>query len=340
MSNTKQQRTRQAAIVLVAVATLGAAAFWLLRPTAVPLAPLPPVTIAVPQMLNVAPMFVANAQGLFEKAGLNIVNQPFVNGRNALESMLDGKADLALTADTPVMFATLAGADVVILTGISSLPRSMSIVARVDRGIHREEDLAGKSVAITPGTNLPYFLDSVLQTKHIPIDAVKRVPLNTAEIFSAFQKGEVDAAVVFEPFSAKLHADMGDKIINFYAEKLFSMRFVLVGNADYVDSHPQEVQRVLRALLAADESIAADPVAARHMVGAALKVDDAIMVNIFDPQDFDVSLKQAQLLALEDKTRWAMAQGLAKPGPVPNYLKLMKYQHLEAVSPDAVQLVR
>ena len=133
---------------------------------------------------------------------------------------------------------------------------------------------------------------------------------------------------------------MGDKLKTFYAEKLFSMRFVLVGKAGYVDSHPQEVQRVLRALIAADASITADPVAARHMVGAALKVDDALMVKMFDPQDFDVSLKQAQLLALEDQTRWAMAQGLAKPGPVPNYLKRMKYQHLEAVSPDAVQLVR
>jgi NitT/TauT family transport system substrate-binding protein len=146
--------------------------------------------------------------------------------------------------------------------------------------------------------------------------------------------------VVFQPYLAKLQADMGDKIKTFYAEKLFSMRFVLVGKAGYVDNHPQEVQRVLRALLAADASISADPVAARHIVGAALKVDDAMMAKMFDPQDFDVSLKQAQLLALEDQTRWAIAQGLAKPGPVSNYLTLMKYQHLEAVSPDSVQLVR
>ena len=110
MSNSRQQKTRQAAIVLAAVATLGGAAFWLLRPTAAPLAPLPPVTIAVPQLLNSAPMFVANAQGLFEKAGANVVNQPVLIGLDALKSMLAGKADLALVADTPVVSATLAGA--------------------------------------------------------------------------------------------------------------------------------------------------------------------------------------------------------------------------------------
>jgi ABC-type nitrate/sulfonate/bicarbonate transport system substrate-binding protein len=331
------KKLRNILLTLAAVAILGAAAF---QPSAPPLQPLPPVTIAVPQSLNSAPMFVANAQGLFEKAGVNVVNQPFLVGREALKSMLDGKADLALAPDTAVMFATLAGADVVMLTGIATLPRSMSIVARVDRGIHREEDLAGKTVAITPGTNFPYLLDSVLQTKRIPIDAVKRVLLNTAEVISAFRNGEVDAAVVFQPHLAKLQAEMGDTIKTFYAEKLLSQRFMLVGKAGYVDSHPQEMQRVLRALLATKASIVADPVAARRIVGAALKVDDALMVKMFDPEDFDISLKQAQLLALEDQTRWAMAQGLAKSGPVPNYLKLMKYQHLEAVSPDAVQLVR
>ena len=331
---------KRALLAAVAAATLGAGAFWQLQPPTVRVEPLPTVTIAVPLLINTAPIFVASAQGFFKKAGVIVVNRPFVIGRDALKSLLDGEADLALVADSPVMFATLAGADVVILTGISSSLRSMSIVARVDRGIHREEDLMGKSVAYTPGTTMPYFLDSVLQTKRIPIDTVKRVELDIADAISAIQQGNVDAAVVLQPSSAKLQTDMGDKLKPFYAEKLFSLRFMLVGKAGYVDQHPQEVQRVLRGLLDAGASIAADPAAARRIVGAAIKVEDALMANMFDPEDFDITLNQAHLLALEDQTRWAMARGLVKAGPVPNYLKRMQYQHLEAVSPQAVQLVR
>lgn len=327
-------------LLAIVVLTIGGVAFWLLRPSAPPLTPVSPVTIAVPQVVYAAPLLVANAQGLFEKAGVNIVSQPFAIGRDALKSMLDGKADLAVVADSPIVFATLAGADVVILAGISSSRRSTGIVARVDRGIHREVDLAGRSVAVIPGTNLPYFLDSVLQTKKIPVDSVKQVQLDTAELISAVQQGRVDAAVLFQPYLAKLQTDMGDKLTTFYGQSLFAVRFVLVGKAGYVDSHPQEVQRVLRALLAADQSIAANPAAARHIVGSAIKLDNAMMAKLFDPEDFDISLNQAHLLALEDQTRWAMAQGLVKPGPVPNYLKIMNYQHLEAVSPDAVQFVR
>lgn len=340
MIDTKQRRTRQAAVALAAVATLGAAAFWLRQNPVVPLQALPPVTVAVPQLVFTAPMLVASAQGLFEKEGVDIISQPFDIGRNALESLLAGKSDLALVADTPVMFAVLGGSDLAILAGVSSSRRSMAIAARVDSGIHREEDLAGKSVAITPGSSTPYFLDSMLQNKRIAVDAVTRVPLGNDEMFTAVQRGQVDAAVIFQPNLARLQIDMGDKLKTFYAERLLAIRFVLVGKASFVDKHPQEVRRILRGLLAGKAFISADPVAARRIVGAVLKLDDAIMTRIFDQSDFDISLNQAHLLALEDQTRWAISRGLAKPGSMPNYLQYMRYQYLESVSPEAVQLVR
>jgi ABC-type nitrate/sulfonate/bicarbonate transport system substrate-binding protein len=340
MSGTKQQRTRQVAIALVTVATLCAAAYWLRPNATVPLQVLPRVIVAVPQLIFTAPMLVANAQGLFKKEGVDIDSQPYDIGRNALQALLDGKADLALAADTPVMFAALDGVDLAILAGVSSSRRSMAIAARVDSGIHSEEDLAGKSIAITPGTSTPYFLDAMLQNKRIAHDAVKRVPLSNAAMFTAVEQGQVDAAVIFQPNLARLQTDMGDQLKTFYAERLIAIRFVLVGKARYVDQHPQEVRRILRALLAAKAFISADPVAARRIIGTTLKLDDAIMSKIFDQNDFDISLNQAHLLALEDQTRWAVSQGLAKPGSMPNYLKYMRYQHLESISPEAVQLVR
>ena len=340
MSNSRQQKTKQAAIVLAAVATLGAAAYWLLRPTVAPLAPLPPVTIATPTQISSALVLVAAAQGLFQQAEVEVVKQPFLLGKDALKSVLDGKADLAVVADTPFMFAVHGDSEVAILAGISSSRRSLAIVARSDRGITRMADLAGKSMALTLGTNLPYFLDAMLQSRNMATTVVKRVALNTPEGINAIKQGQVDAAVVFQPFLAQLQTEMGDTLKTFYGEPLYASRFLLVGKVSYIDSHPQEIQRILRALVAADQSLATDPAAARRIVGGVVKVDEALMVRLFDPEDFHISLNQGHLLALEDQTRWAMAQGLVKPGPVPNYLTLMKYQHLEAVSPEAVQLVR
>lgn len=101
-----ESRTLSKTGFLVAAGGLLALAFaaWsYLRPTA-PVEPIAKVTIAVPTQLNGAPMIVASAQGLFKKTGIEVVSQPFLLGKDALKSMPEGQADLAVVADTPFMF--------------------------------------------------------------------------------------------------------------------------------------------------------------------------------------------------------------------------------------------
>ncbi len=320
--------------------TIGLAAYLVLRANAPPPPALSKVVIALPTQLNSAPLIVAFAQGLFEKAGIETVNQPFLLGKDALKSVLDGKADLAVVADTPFMLSVLHGNDIAILAGVSQARRSLAVVAHGDRGITRMEDLVGKSVGLTLGTNLPYFLDSMLHARRIPSHAVERVDLATNEVIEAFRRGQVDAAVVFQPYLAGLELEMGARMKVFHGEEVYAFRFLLVGRPAYIDSHVREVRRVLAVLSEATAFIRANPLAARAAVGAVVKVEDAIMERLFDPDDYVIALDQAMLLALDDQTRWAMFSGLAKTGPLPNYLNLMKYQHLEAVMPRRVRIAR
>ena len=331
-------KKRDVLLALVAL-VIGVVVFVTLRSPLASTGAVTKVTIAVPTQINSALVHVASGQGLFLKAGVDVVNQPFELGKDALKSMLDGKADLAVVADTPVMFALLGGADIAMLAGISQVRRALAIVARSDGGIKQIQDLRGKSVGVTMGTNMPYFLDAMLQAHGVPGDKVNVTDLRTDALISAFKAGQIDAVVVFQPFLAELEAEMGERIKVFHGEDVYAFRFMLVGKPSYIDRHPQEVRRVLSALIAANQAILANPVAARHAVGKASGIDDATMVKLFEPEDYAVSLNQAMLLALDDQTRWAMQKGLVAPGPMPNYLNFMKYQHLEAVLPTAVTIV-
>lgn len=326
-------------LVLVSLTVVAAVAFLLLRSTASPRLPVEKVTIAVPTQINSAMMIAAATQGLFQKAGVEVISKPFTLGKDALKSVIDGKADLAVVADTPLMFALIGGNKLVIVAGISQSRRSLAIVTRNDRGINRIEDLSGKSVGLSMGTNLTYFLDMILQNHGIPSDNVKLVDLNTEEVISAFKQGRVDAAVVFQPNLGRLTAEIGNRIKVFYGEDVYSFRFMLTGKASYVDSHPQEIRRILRALVAAEQSIRNHPTQASLAVGNAVGVDDTLMSEVFDPGNYVVSLDQSMLLALDDQSRWAMQRGLVSAGPVPNYLNIVRYQHLEAILPSAVKLV-
>ena len=297
------------------------------------------VIIALPNQISSAPVIVAFAQGLFQQAGVDVVSQPFQLGKDALNSVLEGKADLAVVADTPLMFAFLNGADIAMVAGISRGRRTLAIVTRNDRGITRLKDLSGKSIGLTFGTNMPYFLDAMLQTYGIANDDVKQVDLKIAGISQALKDGKIDAAVMFQPFLAELEADMGNKVNIFYGEDVYAFRFILAGKPAYIDSHPQEIRRILKALIAANQSILVDPGKARAAVSNAVNIDDTILEKIFNPDDYIISLDQAMLVALDDQTRWAMRMGMAKQRPMPNYVKAIKYQDLEAVLPTAVTFI-
>ncbi len=326
-------------LLLLAALAVGVVTFLALRSSVTSTVAVPKVSIAVPMQINSALMLVASGQGLFLKAGVDVASQPFDLGKDALKSVLDGKADLAVVADTPIMFALLGGADIAMLAGISQSRRALGIVAHRDRGIKQIQDLKGKSIGVTKGTNQTYFLDAMLQVHGIPSDKVTETDLRTDAGISAFKDGRIDAVVVYQPFLAKLEAEMGDRIKVFYGEDVYAFRFMLVGKPSYIDSHPQEVRGVLRALIAANQVIRANPIEARRSVGDALKIDDAIMVQLFEPEDYAVSLDEAMLLAMDDETRWAMKKGLVESRPMPNYLNFMKYQDLEAVLPTAVTIV-
>lgn len=333
----RSKKARLLFVVLTAV-VIGLI-FFVLRKTPAPPVPVSKVTIAFPTLVMAAPLMVADAQGLFQKAHVEVIPQRFVLGKDALKSVLDGKADLAIVADTPFMFALMNGSDIGIVAGISQSRRALAIVTRNDRGIHDLKDLSGKTVGLTMGTNLTYFFDAMLQVNGIAPSAVKVVNMKTDESILAFKTGQIDAAALFQPYLAQLEADMGAQMKVFYGEDVYAFRFLLVGKSTYIERHPEEIRRVLSALIAGTQSIRDHPAEARRVVGEAVKLDQTTMAKIFDPEDFAVTLDQAMLLALEDQTRWAMQRGLVKIGPVPNYLTHMKYQPLEAVLPAAVKIV-
>ena len=330
---------RRAAPWVIAALVTGALAFLVWRSQFSSTTAMAKVTVAVPIQVSSALMLVAASQGMFDHAGVNVVSQPFESGKDALQSLLDGKSDLAVVADTPVMFALLNGADIAMLAGISRARRVLAIVAHKDRGINQMQDLRGKSIGLTLGTNLPYFLDAMLQVHGVPGDKVNLVDLRLNALTRVFEEGGIDAAVVFQPHLAQLTAKMGERMKVFYGEDVYAVRFILVGKPSYIDRHPQEVRRVLSALVAASQAIHAKTDQVRRELGDVLKVDDATMAQIFNPQDYTVSLDQAMLLALDDQSRWAMQKGLVATRPMPNYLGFMKYQHLESVLPSAVTIV-
>ena len=200
--------------------------------------------------------------------------------------------------------------------------------------------MKGKTAGVTAGTNHAFFFSAMLNIHGLAAQSVKTVDLRPEAVINEFRKGQLDAAVVFEPFLTDLVSELTGTVKTHYGEDVYAFRYVLVGNPSYVESHSREVRGILSALNEANRLIRADPHATRIIVGKAIKENDATMQKLFNPSEYSLSLDHSLLLTLDDQARWAKSEGVVKAGAIPNFLNFIKHRHLESVLPNAVRLIR
>ena len=121
------------------------------------------ITIAYTSAFDAVLVHIAFAKGFFAEEGLDAIPQPYAFGKLALESVLEGKADLAAVGDTPFVFAVMNGKKITTIATILASNRNNAIVARKDRGIAKPSDLLGKKIGVTFGTTGDFFLYSFLR---------------------------------------------------------------------------------------------------------------------------------------------------------------------------------
>ena len=154
----------------------------------------PPAPAAPPTKLTIAAnltyigtglVLIATANNYFEAEGLGVTLLPYTSGQAALESALAGEAQFATAAETPLMFATMAGRPVLLVATIASQIRDRGLVARKDRGIIAPADLEGKRIGVTMHTSAQFMLDAYLDFHRIASSKVRVVNLKPEELSSA-----------------------------------------------------------------------------------------------------------------------------------------------------------
>ena len=305
-----------------------------------PTGPPEKITIAHPTTFNGALIPVALVKGYFTEEGLDATLQLHAFGKQALNALIEEKADLATAADTPIMFAVMNGKKITIPAVIQTSDKNTAIVARRDRGIKKPGDLKGKTIGVTLGTTSDFFTDVFLTLHGIDKKQVAIIDLKPDEMAAALDTGRVDAVSTWNPNLAQLIKMLSSSAQVFYAETLYTEVFCLTAGQDYVRRHPETIKKILRALIKAETFVKERPEESRRLVAEFIKADKAMLDEIWNIYHFRVTLDQAFLVDLEDQTRWAVKQGLTARRDMPNYLDFIYTEGLRAVQPDAVRIIR
>jgi len=291
------------------------------------------ITVAVSQTPVAAPIWIAYIQGYFTEEGLEVTLQPHTIGKVALDSMLAGKADLAMVGDTPLVYAGLQGDKFFILARYVTSDKYMKIVARKDSGILTGGDLKGRRVGFVKGTISEFYLDLHLLSQKIQRSDVRSVDLKTEEMVDALTEGKVDAVSAWPPLIETLAHKLGKNAVTLHDPTLYTMFTCIVARQDFVHSNPDSVVKFLRALKKGAAFIASHPEEALRVVKEYVGPAGAVLDSDWNIYNFDIRLGEELLVNLEDQARWAIRNQYTDKKSVPNYLNYFHQSGLEAVDP-------
>jgi NitT/TauT family transport system substrate-binding protein len=306
---------------------------WLDRP------PSPePLVLAVSKSKLGLPFWVAEGQGFFTAEGLAVTLERRPTGKRALEAMLAGQAEVATVAETPIMFAALAGVPLRVIANYAASDEQ-SVVARADLGIHQVTDLAGRRVGVSRGTTAHYFLHVLLSDQGLSESAVELVDLPAPEQAAALAAGRVAAVSTFAPYSTECRRALGDRAQSFPSGSRYRGYANLVTTPDFLHRRPEAVLRLLRATARAILWMRTHRQEAIALAAELSNSEIAVVEETWDWLRPNLALDQAFVILLQSEARWAIGQGLA-PGAVPlDFPALIDAAPLARLYPEAITLI-
>jgi NitT/TauT family transport system substrate-binding protein len=236
------------------------------------------------------PLWVAEKQGLFTKAGLQveIVSFPSAQERDAAltAGAVDGFMGDIIAAGTlraggvPVKIVTL-------MLGATPAEGRFGIAVKPGSKVTSLDQLAGKPVGTSKGTIQEYVLDQLMLQANVPAEQIKKEVVNKVPIrFELLMSGKLEAAALPEPFLS-LAEKQGAKVIADDTGDVNLSQTVLIFSEKYLNDAAGA--KSVKALLGVwDEAVAAinkDPNSYRALLAEKAKLppplDTTYAVNTY-----------------------------------------------------------
>jgi sulfonate transport system substrate-binding protein len=264
---------------LLSLAALATAALAATAPLALHAAEALPASLRIGFQKSASLLTLQKAQGTLEKrfAPLGVAVQwvEFPAGPQLLEGLNVGSVDVGYVGEAPPIFAQAAGANFVYIGNEPAAPDTEAIVVPKGSPIQKVADLKGRKVALNKGSNVHYLLVNALEKAGLKYSDIQPVFLPPADARAAFERGAVDAWVIWDPFLAAVEKQSGARaladgrgLVNNYAfylaERGYAQKYPqvvhalfedTVGHGRWVKTHVQEAAQLIAPLQGLDVSV-------------------------------------------------------------------------------------
>jgi NitT/TauT family transport system substrate-binding protein len=284
-----------------------------------------------------ANIFVAQAKGLFDEAGIEVITRRLPSGRLTQDAMQSGALDIATPVETGPMFAISNGTQLAILAQISTNPDEVKPIVRVDSGVKGPADLKGKRLGYGAGSSNQYAMYNWLKAGGVASSDATLVNLQPPDLVSSLINKDLDVAFVWEPFLTQAVKKGGGEIVTVEGQNLYQSRLLLVAKPQWVEGNTDTIARLLGALVKAGQWIRDNRAEAVQITAQEIGMEPNDLDPIFDRWQFDVELPKGLIDAFEAQFSWASEAGLLQQGvQKPDFSKSIYPEPLKKVAPDKV----
>ena len=175
----------------------------------------------------------------------------FPSGPPMLEALNTGNLDFATTGEAPPVFAQAASSGLVYVAHEKASPDSEGLLIPKGSTITDPKQLKGKRIAVTKGSSAHYTLVQALKKYGIAYTDVQPIYLQPSDARAAFEQGNVDAWVVWEPYRAAAEKQLGARTL-FNAEGLKPSYSFYLARKEFAAEHPELIQAVVAQVDKAD----------------------------------------------------------------------------------------
>jgi sulfonate transport system substrate-binding protein len=249
-------------------------------------------------------LVLLKAKGSLEKRladqGIEVKWTEFPGGPQLLEGLNVGSIDFGVTGETPPVFAQAAGADLLYVAYEPPAPLSEAILVPKGSPIQSVKELAGKKVALNKGSNVHYLLVRALEEAGLKYSDIQPVYLPPADARAAFERGSVDAWVIWDPFQAAAEQQLQARTLR-NGEGLVDNHQFYLATRPYAQQHPEVISTLIEEVRTVGEDSKADPDKVTEQVAPLLGLPADITAIAVKRQGYGAQPLSPEVVAAQQK---------------------------------------
>jgi sulfonate transport system substrate-binding protein len=223
---------------------------------------------------------VLKAQGSLEQKlkplGYSVKWFEFPAGPQLLEALNANSIDLGYTGAPPPVFAQAAGVGFVYVGAEPGGAHTEAVIVKPASPLQTIADLKGKRVALQKGSSANFLLLEVLQKAGLHYEDVHPVYLPPADARAAFENGDVDAWVIWDPYYASAQAALKARTLADYSNLHTAYSFY-EATREFAQNHPDVIGVILGQLRSTGQWVNQHPDETAALIAPKVGLDQKLV---------------------------------------------------------------